>query len=165
MGLGKPRATLEEAPTRNEEDLSSESDEEEVVLTPKKRKAVFRPFQAGPSRAEALAAPESGVSKLEEEVEHLRAENTKMKADVERVEGLQKELARLQGENEKLCASNSRYRIFCLDTRQQARAQHAELLSISNRFYNHSMEWSNAEKDMTQFLALEERALEEPAQE
>jgi hypothetical protein len=31
---------------------------------------------------------------------------------------------------------------------------------VSNKFYNFSTEWSNAEKDMTEFLAQEEHAVE-----
>jgi hypothetical protein len=155
MGLGKPRATLEEAPAPNaEEDSSSESDEVEVVATPKKRKALFRPFQAGPSRAEALAVPDAGAGKLEEEVERLRLENARMRDELGRVEEMKKELARLQDENAGLHASNVHYHDFCVDTRQHARSQHAELLSVSNKFYTFSTQWGDTERDMTEFLAV-----------
>jgi hypothetical protein len=97
----------------------------EIVPMPKKKKAAFCPFKAGPSRVEALAVPVAGMSKLEEEVKHLHMENRRMKAEVESVEGMKKELVHLQGENEKLHKSNARYRIFCLDTCQHARSQHA----------------------------------------
>jgi hypothetical protein len=151
---------LEEAPAPNaEEDSSSESDEVEVMAAPKKRKAAFRPFQAGPSRAEALAVPEAGASKLEEEVERLRVENTCMRDELGKVEEMQKELARLQDENASLHASNARYHDFCVDTRQHARSQHAELLSVSNKFYTFSTQWGDVEKDMTEFLAREEKLL------
>jgi regulator of replication initiation timing len=160
MGLGKPRATLEEAPAPNaEEDSSSESDEVEVVATPKKRKAPFRPFQAGPSRTTALAVPEGGASKLEEEVEHLRVENARMRDELGEVEEMKKALARLQEENAGLRASNARYHDFCVDTRQHARSQHAELLTVSNKFYTFSSQWRDAEREMTDFLAREEKLI------
>jgi hypothetical protein len=160
MGLGKTRATLEEAPPPNaEENSSSESDEVEVVATPKKRKAPFRPFQAGPSRAEALVVPEAGAGKLEEEVERLRLENTRMRDELGKVEEMKKELARLEDENAGLRASNARYHDFCVDTRQHARSQHAELLTVSNKFYTFSSQWGDAEREMTEFLAREEKLI------
>jgi hypothetical protein len=158
MGLGKTCATLEEAPALNaEENSSSESDEVEVVATPKKRKAPFHPFQAGPSRAAALAVPEGGASKLEEEVERLRVENARMRDELGEVEEMKKELARLQEENAGLRASNARYHDFCVDTRQHARSQHAELLTVSNKFYTFSSQWGDTEREMTEFLAREEK--------
>jgi hypothetical protein len=159
MGLGKPRAMLAEEESKNEEEESG-SDDIEVIVTPKKKKATFRPFRAGPSRVEALAAPVVDVSKLEEEVKRLRDENSRMKAEMGGVEEMKKELARLQGKNASLCASNARYHDFCVDTRQHACSQHAELLSVSNKFYTFSStQWGDAEKDMTEFLAREEKLL------
>jgi hypothetical protein len=156
MGLGKPRAALAEEESQDEEEESG-SDDVEIVVTPKKKKATFRPFRAGPSRAEALAEPVVEVSKLEEEVKRLRDENSRMKAEMGGMEELKKELARLQEENAGLRASNARYHDFCVDTRQHARSQHAELLTVSNKFYTFSSQWGDAEKEMTEFLAREEK--------
>ena len=161
QGMSKSRAEQEESTT----DEASESDEDEVqiVAAPKatmKKKIVFRDFKGLPSRAAVLAPASSEVSKLEAEVARLGAENARLRGEADDVARMRKELARLQSENSRLREQASRYRLFCLDSRQHARAQHVELLAASNKFYNYSMEWSNAEKDITEFLAQEENLTE-----
>ena len=104
-----------------------------------------------------VCVPEGGASKLEEEVERLRVENARMRDELGKVEEMKKELARLEDENAGLRASNARYHDFCVDTRQHARSQHAELLTVSNKFYTFSSQWGDAEREMTEFLAREEK--------
>jgi hypothetical protein len=161
QGMGKMRAEQEELTT--DEASESEEDEVQIVAAPKammKKKIVFCNFKGLPSRAAVLAAPSPEVSKLEAEVAWLGAGNARLRGEGEDVVRMRKELARLQSENSQLRELNNRYRVFCLDTRQHARSQHAELLTVSNKFYNFSMEWSNMEKDMTEFLAQEEHTVE-----
>jgi hypothetical protein len=96
---------------------------------------------------------------LEEEVERLRVENARMRDELGKVEEMKKELARLQEENTGLHASNARYHDFCVDTCQHARSQHAELLTVSNKFYTFSSQWGDAEREMMEFLAREEKLI------
>jgi hypothetical protein len=134
---GMSKTCTEQEDSTTDEASESEEDEVQIVAAPKatmKKKIVFREFKGLPSRAAVLVPPSSEVSKLEAEVARLGAENARLRGEADDVTCMRKELARLQSENSRLREQNGHYRLFCLDSRQHARAQHAELLAVSNKF-------------------------------
>jgi ABC-type nickel/cobalt efflux system permease component RcnA len=83
------------------------------------------------------------LKKCEEELASVHAENVALKE-----------------RNALLLESQEHHHTFTLDTCQHAHTQHMELLNISNKFYEWAKEWSNAEKDMTEFVGAEEHKFE-----
>jgi hypothetical protein len=76
------------------------------------------------------------------------SQNTQQNRDLENV--------MLKERNTLLLESQEHHHTFTLDMCQHAHTQHMELLNVSNKFYEWAKEWSNAEKDMTEFVGTEE---------
>jgi hypothetical protein len=133
------------------------------------KKKVFKPFKkpTGPIAPEVIIdIDESTVTdtvrgnSVEEEMSRLCAEVMWLQKCEEELMEVHTENATLKEKNALLLASQERHCAFTLDTRQHACSQHMELLNVSNKFYEWAKEWSNTEKDMTEFVSAEEHKFE-----
>jgi hypothetical protein len=133
------------------------------------KKKVLKPFKkpTGPIAPEVIIDVDESVvadavrgSSVKEEMSRLCAEVTWLQKCQEELMEVRVENMTLKEKNALLLASQECHHTFTLDTRQHMCSQHMELLNISNKFYEWAKEWSNTEKDMTEFVNAEEHKFE-----